>query len=228
MNIIISGASRGIGYETARILGKNHRVLALARNVSLLKKLKSGNQNIEIHPFDISDEKDFTRLSSYVSLKFPVVDVLINNAGLLIKKPFSEIREDELRATFETNLFGAIRLTRVVLPFMKKSSMPHIVNIGSMGGFQGSAKFPGLSVYSSSKAALACLSECLAVELKGDNIAVNCISPGSVQTQMFTKAFPGYKARFTARHMAEFVADFSINGQKFFNGKILPVASENP
>ena len=104
----------------------------------------------------------------------------------------------------------------------------HIVNIGSMGGFQGSAKFKGLSLYSSSKGALAILSECLAEELKERKIFVNCLALGSAQTEMLSEAFPGYHAPLTAREMAGFVVDFATRGHRWFNGKVLPVAVSTP
>jgi short-subunit dehydrogenase len=97
-----------------------------------------------------------------------------------------------------------------------------------MGGFQGSAKFPGLSYYSASKAALACISECLAGELKELEIIVNCLAPGSVQTEMLEDAFPGYKAPVSAREMGKFIGDFALTGNRFFNGKIIPVALTTP
>jgi NAD(P)-dependent dehydrogenase (short-subunit alcohol dehydrogenase family) len=97
-----------------------------------------------------------------------------------------------------------------------------------MGGFQGSAKYKGLSYYSASKAALACLTECLANEFTEYGICINCLALGAVQTEMFDEAFPGYKAPVDAKQMAEFIAGFALTGHKFFNGKILPVAINNP
>ena len=92
----------------------------------------------------------------------------------------------------ETNFFGPASIIRIVKPLMPAGS--HIVNISSMGGFQGSAKFNGLSYYSASKAAIACLSECLAEEFKDSGVSVNCLALGAVQTEMLREAFPGYKA----------------------------------
>lgn len=235
MNVVITGASRGIGFETAKILAKNHRVLALSRNLPSLRKLKtnklkgfSSPSGIEILKLNITDKNDLLNLAAFIKQHFSSIDVLINNAGLLVKKPFEKISEDDIRATFETNFFGVIALTRILLPFLKRSGAPHIVNIGSMGGFLGSAKFPGLSIYSSSKAALACLSECLAEEFREKKIAVNCLALGSAQTEMLAEAFPGYKAPLTAKQMAEFIAEFSVTGQKYFNGKVLPVSISTP
>jgi NAD(P)-dependent dehydrogenase (short-subunit alcohol dehydrogenase family) len=97
-----------------------------------------------------------------------------------------------------------------------------------MGGVQGSAKFAGLSAYSSSKAALCTLTECLAEELKLENISVNCLALGAVQTEMLSKAFPGYRAPLSASEMAEFIVQFARSGHYYFNGKILPVSSTTP
>jgi NAD(P)-dependent dehydrogenase (short-subunit alcohol dehydrogenase family) len=107
-------------------------------------------------------------------------------------------------------------------------SPSHIVNIGSMGGFQGSAKFAGLSAYSASKAALHNFTECLAEELKERKISVNCLALGSAQTEMLEKAFPGYESPVMAFEMGKYIADFALTGHKFFNGKVLPVAVTTP
>lgn len=228
MNIIITGASRGIGYETARLLGKSNSVLALSRNFRALKSLKKENPELDILKFDITSPDDFETLAHHLQKNYRSLDVIINNAGFLVNKPFEKISFSEVEKIFQTNLFGIMRLIHFSLPWLKKSSAAHIVNIGSMGGFQGSAKFPGLSVYSSSKAALACLSECLAEEFRQDKISVNCLAIGAVQTEMFTEAFPGYKAPLAASQMAEFVAEFSTRGHRYFNGKVLPVSLSTP
>lgn len=120
-------------------------------------------------------------------------------------------------------MFGCVQLLQTVLPYMGIESRAHIINIGSFGGFQGSSKFSGLAAYSSSKAALANLTECLAEEFKNKNISVNCLALGAVETEMFREAFPGNSAPVNAATMAEFIAWFVVNGSKFFNGKILPV-----
>jgi 3-oxoacyl-[acyl-carrier protein] reductase len=126
----------------------------------------------------------------------------------------------------ETNFIGTASVIRVIKPLMHKGS--HIINISSMGGFQGSQKFNGLSYYSASKAAIASLSECLALEFSEAGISVNCLALGSVQTEMLNEAFPGYKAPVSPKVMAEFICDFALNGHKFINGKVIPVAISNP
>ncbi len=97
-----------------------------------------------------------------------------------------------------------------------------------MGGIQGSVKFPGLSIYSSSKAALATLTECLAEEYKDQKMAFNYLALGAVQTEMLEEAFPEYRAPLSANEMAEFIVHFSLQGYNYFNGKILPVSISTP
>lgn len=235
MNIVITGASRGIGYETALSLCcSGHHVLAAARTGAGLEKLQSAARNagadsrLMILSCDLTSEKGIQELLFTAKSLNPHIDVLINNAGALINKPFEKILPEELRMVYDVNVFAPFRLTQALLPLLGGTAGSHVVNISSMGGVQGSAKFPGLSAYSSSKAAIAGLTELLAEELKEKNIRVNCLALGAAQTEMLEAAFPGYKAPLTAPEMAEWIAWFAVNGQKFFNGKILPVALGTP
>lgn len=236
MNIIVTGASRGIGYELVKFLSKdsNHTIIAIARNTQKLKLLtldcNSKNPSSNVIPIvcDFGDKNAIKELVSTLSKKIKSVNILINNAGTLIKKPFSAISTEDMEYAFNVNVFSVIRLIQGVFPLIDASQKSHIVNIGSMGGFQGSSKFAGLSVYSSSKAALACLTECLAEEFKEKNIAFNCLALGAAQTEMLNEAFPGYKAPITAEKMAAYIADFSLNAHQFMNGKIIPVSLSTP
>ena len=97
-----------------------------------------------------------------------------------------------------------------------------------MGGVQGSMKFPGLAAYSSSKAAVITLTELLAEEYKESGVSFNVLALGAVQTEMLEEAFPGYKAPTSALEMAEYIHDFSLNGNKFYNGKLLQVSNTTP
>jgi NAD(P)-dependent dehydrogenase (short-subunit alcohol dehydrogenase family) len=97
-----------------------------------------------------------------------------------------------------------------------------------MGGYQGSVKFKGLSLYSATKAAIASLTECLATEYTNKNIFFNCLALGAVQTEMLNEVFPGYIAPLSAKEMAGFISQFAINGYKYFNGKVLPVSVSTP
>ncbi len=228
MNFIITGASRGIGYDTVRTLAqsKEHKILALARNTASLQALAAQFDQVDYLSFDLTQPDAAAVLQKVNALGS--ADVLLNNAGLLIKKPFLQLTSADWRESFATNFFGAVELIRLLTPFLAQSNCAHIVNIGSMGGFQGSSKFPGLAAYSASKAALANLTECLAEELKPLKIAVNCLALGAVQTEMLTSAFPDYQAPLSSAKMAEWVAWFCANGQHFFNGKILPVSVSTP
>ena len=224
-NIIITGTSRGIGFEMVKLFSKaGHNVLALSRNSKPVSDLKL--KNVTALEFDIADESEIVKLSAYLPTAMKTVDVLINNAGFLVNKPFSEITSEEFKRSYDVNVFGVASLIRTVLPFMKKDG--HIVNISSMGGIQGSVKFPGLSAYSSSKGAIITLTELLAEEYKETGPSFNVLALGSVQTEMLEEAFPGFKAPLSAIEMAQYILDFSLTGNKFYNGKILQVSSTTP
>jgi len=229
MNIIVNGGTRGIGRKIVDYLAQDtsNLLFVTGRNKEVLATLSSRYKNVKSFVLDISHfDSQKEKLSQSVFSCFKSVNILINMAGFLIAKDFLEMTNDEGRLIMETNFFGPASLIRVLKPMMTSGS--HIVNISSMGGFQGSAKYAGLSYYSASKAALACLTECLAVEFAGSGVSVNCLALGAVQTEMLEEAFPGHKAPVDAEQMAEFISGFALSGNKFFNGKILPVAIGNP
>ncbi len=231
MNIVITGASSGIGREVALKFSESsgNRIFALARNEAALKSLFADavHGNITGMAMDITGtQSSFTALKNRIENEFKTVDILINNAGYLVNKPFGEHSREDVSAIVGTNFTGPAAVINALLPMLVSGS--HVVNISSMGGFQGSMKYPGLSFYSASKGALAVLTECLAAEFSGTGISFNCLCPGAVDTQMFNTAFPGYRAPVSAPDMAAFIADFAEKGNKFFNGKILPVAVSVP
>ena len=234
MNIIITGASSGVGFEAAiELTAQNsNKVIAIARSQDKLTRLQeiatSLNPECSIYPvvFDLVND-DHHDLKSFISAHFDSgVDVLINNAGALINKPFAQLGELDFVEMLQTNFLAHVRITQALLPLMKAGT--HIVNIGSMGGVQGSAKFKGLAAYSASKAALHNFTETLAIELADQKISVNCLALGSAQTEMLEAAFPGYQSPVMAFEMGKYIADFALTGHKFFNGKILPVAVTTP
>jgi 3-oxoacyl-[acyl-carrier protein] reductase len=226
-NIVIVGGSAGIGSELGKILSKNHKVLLLARNEEQLKLVQSDcGENSLIKSIDLRSTTLKQDLVKLLEVHFPQVDILINNAGYLVNKPFLDLSADDIENSLATNVTGLVKTCQAVIPFMKNGG--HIVNIGSMGGFQGSSKFPGLSIYSASKGAVATLSECLAEELKEANIQVNCLALGAAQTKMLENAFPGYKAPVSAKKMAEYIAEFSLTANQWMNGKVIPVALSTP
>ena len=237
MNIVITGASKGIGYELTKLFAKNENntVIGIARSESLLKKLKdecdSENSKNKFRPLvlDIEDyEKMKSNLRNEIERYVDSVDILINNAGFLVNKPFAETQINDINKTFNINLISPSVIIQSLIPLLKLSNVKHVVNISSMGGYQGSAKFPGLSFYSASKAALASLTECLAEEYKNDEISFNCLALGAVNTEMLKTAFPDYTAPINPNEMASFIYDFAINGYKYLNGKILPVSLTTP
>lgn len=231
MFIVVTGASKGIGLEIVKQLAADAKntVLAIARSTKELDKLqKTFSSNLFIIKGDITGNAALNNIVAFVKKQKKQVDVLINNAGFLVNKPFEKIKPEELTAIYSVNVFAPFRLSQLLLPFMGKKNQSHIVNIGSIGGVQGSSKFPGLSAYSSSKAAVAGLTECLAEELKDKKISCNCLALGAVQTEMLSKAFPGYKAPLNPEQMAAFIVQFAIIGHVYFNGKIIPVSSTTP
>jgi short-subunit dehydrogenase len=232
MTILITGASKGIGFEMVKQFseGPNTMVIAVSRNIVTLTKLVNQKNTHSILPIkaDITSEKDQKKIVKIIMALGIKIDVLINNAGEIVNKPFEKITSKELHSVYNTNVFGPFTLIQSLLPLFNKKNKSHIVNISSMGGFQGSAKFAGLSAYSSSKSALSGLTECLAEELKTKNISVNCLAIGAVQTEMLNRAFPGYKASLKPNEMAKFICNFALTGHTYFNGKIIPVASTTP
>jgi short-subunit dehydrogenase len=234
MNIIITGASQGIGNAVVKKLArdsKNH-IIAIARNADKLNALanecRSVNPDSTVYPiaFDLASSNYAFDLLPKILEKINTVDVLVNNAGYLVKKEFFDLTDEDFDMAFNVNVKTVFKLSRALLPNFKAGT--HIINIGSMGGIQGSAKFPGLSLYSAAKGAVAVLTEAMAEELKDRGISVNCLAFGAVQTEMLEQAFPGYQAPINPDQIATFVADFCLNGHKYFNGKILPVSISTP
>jgi len=232
-NIVITGASRGIGFEASlALLKQGHTVLAIARSADRLANLQytaaehGGRETLHTLSFDILNDDYSAVLTPFVEERLGRVDALINNAGTLVNKPFTETTAADFLQMIQSNLIGHVRIIQELLPYMAAES--HIVNVGSMGGFQGSAKFPGLAAYSASKSALHTLTECLAFEFADRNIKINCLALGSAQTEMLEKAFPGYKSPVTAADMGTYLAHFALTGHRLFNGKVLPVAVTTP
>lgn len=223
MNIVVTGASRGIGFELAKQFAEaGHHVLAVSRTAEKMEALKAFG--VAVFPFDLSNA-DFIPFLEAVK-QMGKVDVLINNAGALLNKPFAEISDKELSYIYSVNLMVPFRLTRDLLPHF--SATAHIVNISSVGGVQGSVKFPGLTAYSSSKGALSLLTECLAEEYKDSGLRFNALALGAVQTEMLEEAFPGYQAPLSAAEMASYIRRFALEDGRYYNGKVLTVSSSTP
>ena len=222
-NIIVTGTSRGIGYELAlQFADAGHQVLALSRKIpqALIE-----HPNITCLSVDLSTA-DLSAVSDFLSKAWKNVDAIVHNAGALIFRPFAETTISDFEKIYKVNVFAMANLTQTCLPFLHKGS--HVVTISSMGGIQGSLKFPGLAAYTSSKGAVITLSELLSEEYKEKGIAFNVLALGSVQTEMLAEAFPGYEAPVSAAKMAEYICNFTLTGNQFYNGKVLQVSSSTP
>lgn len=223
-NIIVTGTSRGIGYELAlQFANAGNQVLAISRKIpkSLLE-----HKNVTCLSVDLADETALHEVESFLSSTWKKVDALVHNAGALLLKPFAETTQADFESIYKVNVFAVANLTRICLPYLEKGS--HVVTISSIGGVRGSLKFAGLAAYSSSKGAVITLTELLAEEYKERGISFNVLALGSVQTEMLNEAFPGYQAPISAEGMATYIYDFTLNGNKYFNGKVLEVSSTNP
>lgn len=225
-NVIVTGASRGIGCYTAlRFAEQGHQVLALARSndkLETLKKEASAEGRIQILALDLAQDIDVEAITSV----FDKVDILINNAGALVNKPFSEITPQEMMTVYQANVFAPYFLVQKLLPYFSQDA--HIINIGSVGGVNGTMKFPGLTAYSSSKAAASCLSECWQAEFADSDLTFNSLALGAVQTEMLEAAFPGYEAPLSPIQMSEYICRFALNDGQFVRGKTVLVSRSNP
>jgi len=221
-NVLITGTSRGIGKELAlKFAQNNYHVIAVSRKNSPFLNI----ENIHQLNIDLSNIDDISKLKKELE-SYENIDIVINNAGKLIHKPFLELETQDFIDIYQTNVFAVASLLKIAIPKMKKGA--HVVNISSMGGVQGSVKFAGLSAYSSSKGALITLTELLAEEYKDTGISFNVLALGAVQTEMLEEAFPDYQAPTTAKELANYIYDFSVNSGKLINGKIIQVSSSTP
>jgi short-subunit dehydrogenase len=236
--IVVTGAGSGVGMELVfQLATAGQIVYALSRSDDKTLRLeeeliKRNLRNVvSVIQCDINNTSDISALSDKLKLDNRRVDVLVNSAGMLVNKPFEELTHEDWISVYQTNVFGVVNVVKALFPLLKRvdgEEKSRVINISSMGGVQGSAKFAGLSAYSSSKAALCGLSECLAEEFRHEGIQVNALALGSVETEMFKEAFPGYKAATTPEKMAAFIMEFAMRSGELFNGKIIPVSNSTP
>lgn len=236
MNILITGTSRGIGYELVKLFIEQpgYNVIAVSRNIAplslLVKNLDDNPTGSTLVPikFDLTDINNYDSFLHVLTEHVKHVDIMINNAGLLVNKPFETMDFTEVIRQYNVNAIGPYLLIQKCLLHLKKAKRAHVVNISSMGAVQGSLKFSGLSAYSSSKAALASITECLAEELKHTTVKFNCLALGAVSTEMQQDAFPGYQPQISALQMANYIMGFALTGHELFNGKIIEVSCTTP
>ena len=220
--ILVTGTSSGIGYQIcAQAAAKNLNVISVSRNIKPLKFL----EGVESHSLDITDKEAVAEFVLYLKNKKVKIDFLINNAGYLKSELFSDTSYESFKNTFDVNVFGLAEITRSLMPIISKKG--HVINISSIGGVNGSKKFPGLSAYSSSKAAVIALTEVLAEEYQ-DGPSFNVLALGAVQTKMLSEAFPDYNVDTKPEDMAKYILDFAMNGNKLINGKLISISNSNP
>jgi short-subunit dehydrogenase len=230
--VVVTGASRGVGRATARSLVEVHgcNVVAVSRDAAGLASLRTEcgtrAEALETLPLDLAAPGGIAEVRRH--LEGRRLHGLVNNAGLLIKQDWGGWTMDDLQRLFLLNAAVPLLLTQALSDRLGGDPVGHVVNIGSMGGFQGSVKFPGLAGYSASKAAAANITECMAEELKDSAVRCNCICLGAVDTAMLRVAFPGYTAPVGPDEVGRYVARFVMEGHKLFNGKVLPLALSTP
>jgi 3-oxoacyl-[acyl-carrier protein] reductase len=225
--IVVVGASRGIGKAIVENLAQNsnYSILALSRNMKGMESLRKF-KNVETIEFDL-DNQNVRAEAEKIFSSLGKIDILINNAGKLVSKSFLELTAKDIESCYQVNVIGVIETVQAAVPKMIENG-GHIVNISSMGGFQGSLKFAGLTAYSTSKAAVCSFTELFSEEYKDSKITMNCLCLGAAQTEMLEEAFPGYEAPVSAEKMAEYIADFAQNANQWINGKIIPVSLSTP
>lgn len=224
--LVVVGASRGIGEAIVQLANLNDEleIIALSRNVTRMKEQFGDFSNVAFHEIDLADKNLKVQLETiFQNVKH--VDYMINNAGKLVNKPFEELTREDISSCYDVNVIGVMLSVQALLPKMNST---HIVNISSVGGFQGSVKFAGLSAYSTSKAAVCSFTELFAEEYKETSIKMNCLCLGAVQTEMLAEAFPGYEAPLTPEQIANYILDFTLTAHQFMNGKIIPVSLSTP
>ncbi len=193
---LITGANRGIGFETARELGeKGIRVVLgsrdLAKGEEAAALLSAKGIAAEAVRLDVTRAGDHRRVLAHLEKRFGKLDILVNNAAILVRDSSSLVDAEELRRVFETNFFGAVRLTQTLLPLIRKSPAGRIVNVSSIVGSLALHSDPASRIYHSkifsydaSKTALNAFTIHLAYELRGTRIKVNSADPGWVKTEM--------------------------------------------
>jgi NAD(P)-dependent dehydrogenase (short-subunit alcohol dehydrogenase family) len=183
---VVTGSSSGIGFEIALMLARNgFQTYATMRNLAKSENIKSiaSRENLPIHieQLDVTDNKSVTNAIKAIASKANSIDVLVNNAGYALTGAFEDLAIEEIKAQYETNLFGLIRTSQAIIPIMRKQKSGTIVNISSGAGRFG---YAGGSAYVSTKFAVEGLSESMAYELEPFGIKVILVEPGVIKTNI--------------------------------------------
>jgi NAD(P)-dependent dehydrogenase (short-subunit alcohol dehydrogenase family) len=211
---LITGCSSGFGRELARVvLDHGHRVVATARSVEKLSEF-SANSNALTLALDVTDPAQIAQVLAQANAHFGSVDVLVNNAGYLYFSAIETGDDEDIRAIFETNFFGALNLCKAVLPGMRERRRGQIVNISSTGG---QVSFPGVGYYTATKFALEGLSEALAQECASFGVKVLIVEPGTFRTEWAGSSFktgPDFPADYSETVGARLERIKSLDGSK--------------
>lgn len=223
--ICITGASKGIGRALVNeALNRGYQVIGISRT-GVISESNPLYKDIQCDLMDIENTKEalLSRLDGV-----EVIDVLINNAGLLVKDTWRTGKADAVSKLVHLNAWVPARLSALLLPYLLKSKNAHIINVSSMAGVVGSEKYKDLFSYGLSKAAQHAVTEYMSADLIKEGIAVNTIAPGAVKTDMLRKAFPDSDTGASPEDMASFILHFATSGNKVLTGRIIPVAITNP
>ena len=189
---VVTGASSGIGAATAIALGRHgYRIVVGARRIERLERV-AGEEGLALR-LDVTDEDSVSEFVDQVKRKFGRIDVLVNNAGgALGLNPIDGAIDDEWIGMWKTNVLGLMWMTRACLPLLRKARHGHIVNLGSIAGFE---TYKGGAGYTAAKHAVRAISRTLRLELNGEPIRVTEIAPGLVETEFSLVRFHGDRKR---------------------------------
>ena len=189
--ILITGASRGIGYELCKqLLSQNIEVIATYRSenkTKLLSDLKENSENLHLFKMDVNSDESVQNAINLISVKFDYIDTIFNNAGILDWSTLNEVTTESFSEIYETNVIGAFRVSKSSLSLLQKSNEPLIVNLSSRLGsisLRGRSQLGGAVAYQCSKAALNMLTVQMAIDYKVYGVRVISMSPGWVKTDM--------------------------------------------
>lgn len=225
MNVLITGVSKGIGKALRNeFISQGHEVWGISREDDL-----KATESLSYHHVQF-DWIDYDGLSATLikMLQGGKFDIVINNAGYLSKGNILDDKIEGFNIHMKVNVWNVLEITRLLITKGMLGEGAHVVNIGSMGGVQGSLKFEGLFSYSASKAALATLTECLDAEYGGNLLSFNYLALGAVNTEMLKEAFPGYISQVNPENMAKYIVAFSLTSGQLMSGKIIQVSKVDP
>jgi 3-oxoacyl-[acyl-carrier protein] reductase len=225
MNVLITGVSKGIGKALRNeFISQGHDVWGISREDDLSATESPSYHHVQFDWIDFNDLSATLR-KVMQGCKF---DIVINNAGYLSKGNITDDKIEGFNNHMKVNVWNVLEITRLLIIKGMLGDGAHVVNIGSMGGVQGSLKFEGLFSYSASKAALATLTECLDAEYGGNLLSFNYLALGAVNTEMLKEAFPGYISQVNPENMAKYIVAFSLTSGQLMSGKIIQVSKVDP